>query len=122
MIVLGGFVAIQMSYYYFHGDVTQLTSSEGRFMAHISGVLLLIASLLATPRVWMKKLGALTRFTYFAFLVHILLLDSANRQLAQLSGYGSIDFVLGSSVGLLCCSILIGWSLSQLKITRWLIP
>jgi fucose 4-O-acetylase-like acetyltransferase len=116
------FVLLEGVYLTLHTDLIAASQSEARFVANAAGLALLSAFLLAKPRRWMARVGGLGRYTYFAFLAHVLVLDALNGLLVGLPGFGTAPFALLFALVAFGLSLLLGRAVRGRPALRWLTP
>ncbi len=117
-----GFLITQLLYLRGYDVIHEMTHTQGRFMANLAGLCLLGAFLLAQPRRWMARLAPLGRYTYFAFLVHVLVIDWGFWRLSSLPGFGSLAFGFLSTVALFAICVQLGAFVKRIPALSWLTP
>ncbi len=117
-----GFVLAELVYYVGYEGLANLSHSEARYVANLSGLCLLAALLVARPRVWMERVGTLGSVTYFAFLVHVLLIDAFGYLAASLPGYRTPAFAFLCTLVVFIVSATLGALVRRAPGLRILIP
>lgn len=117
-----GFVLAEVIYYVGYDGLTDMSHSEARYMANLAGLCLLAALLVARPRVWMERVGTLGTVTYFAFLVHVLLIDAFGYLVVGLPGYMTPGFAFVCTVVVFIAATTLGAVVRRTPGLRILIP
>lgn len=117
-LVLG----VQTVYFLLIEDLRELNGAEGRYLANVVGIALLAAFLDWGENSITKKFARLGKYTYFAFLSHVLLLDAVGIHLQALPGFGTVGFGLGTTVVLFAVCLGLGWLVRRWAPLRWLSP
>lgn len=102
---LVGFGLVEWAYHGQHAIIFQTTQSEGRFVAHTGGVLLLFAVLCFGNMGLIQRLSTQGRYTYVAFLVHVLVIEWFRGPMKSWPGYGSLAFAIASTCGVFLLSL-----------------
>lgn len=116
------FLLAEVIYYVGYDGLTDMSHSEARYMANLAGLCLLAALLVARPRVWMEKVGMLGSVTYFAFLVHVLLIDAFGYLVVGLPGYMTAGFAFACTVTVFIAATTLGAIVRRTPGLRILIP
>lgn len=122
LVGLGGFVLFEKIYVDWFVWLKEVTSTEGRYLANLAGVSLFLLALGLSESAWVRWLAPLGRYTYFAFLAHVLVLELVGDTLFHTPGYGSFSFAVFSSVGLLAVCLACAVALKKTPLARWLAP
>lgn len=101
-----GFFIVQFLYANQIDAIRRSTHTEGRFMGNIAALFLLGAFLAVDGRALIRKLAPLGRYTYLAFLSHMLVIEVLRAPLSSLPGYGTLWFSFLSSIGCFALSLL----------------
>jgi hypothetical protein len=88
-------------------------------MANIAAVFLLCSFLALNKSRFVEKLAPLGRYTYLAFLSHMLVLEFLRDPVKDVPGYGSIPVAVATSVVVFSGSLLLSWMIQNF---RWLKP
>ncbi len=124
LVVLGavGFVLTEVAYALTLEKLGAVFWNRVRFFSNIAGAFWMLTFLAAWQGKITKRLAPLGSATYFAYLVHQMVLDSVKRQLTFLPGYGSLGFAIVSTLGVFGVSVGLGLFVSRVRILRWLSP
>ena len=122
VVGLGGFVLFEKIYVDWFVWLKDVTSTEGRYLANLAGVSLFLLALGLSESAWVRWLAPLGRYTYFAFLAHVRGLELIGDVLLSLPGYGSVGFVLVTSVGVMAGCLACAVALKKTPLARWLAP
>ena len=116
------FFSIQILYSENLPLIKERTGTDGRFLAHVAGLALLCgsASISTTPLI--RFLAPIGRFTYVAFLVHILVLELFRTPMKFLPGYGSVSVALLCNVFIFGLSLGISYLVAKYRLFAWLRP
>lgn len=87
--------------------IRRSTHTDGRFMGNIAAIFLLGAFLAMDGRILVQKLAPLGRFTYLAFLSHMLVIEVLRDPVKYLPGYGTLWFSFLTSVVVFALSLLV---------------
>lgn len=116
------FILVQMAYFFALEPLRHLFWTEVRAFANVLGALWLaicVALRKNRPIAWLARFG---RATYFAFLVHQLLLDLVKVPLERLPGHGGAPFALLTSAGIFLASLTLGTWVPKVRWLRPLVP
>jgi len=120
--LITAFFAVEIAYFFALEPLRYLFWTEVRAFANVLGGLWL-AICLALRRnasiVWLARFG---RATYFAFLVHQLLLDLFKVPLQSVPGHGGLLLALATSAGIFCASLALGIWVPKVRMLRLLVP
>ena len=116
------FIAIQSLYLLQLKEIREATLSEGRFMANLAGLAILCTFLALARTSLVQRLAPLGRYTYLAFLCHMLIIELLRRPLQSVPGYGSVTFSLLASVLVLAGSLLVSYTIRKTPALKWLRP
>jgi len=119
---LVGFLGAQFLYAQNVDAIFRTTLSAGRFMANISGAFLLLFFLGSERRAWLARLAPLGKYTYGAFLSHMLFIEFGRQPIKEVSGYGSPWLACLCSVLVFMASLGLSWLIQQTRLLRWLRP
>lgn len=117
LAVLGflGFLSAQFVYASQIDTIRGSTHTDGRFMANIAALFLLGTFLAMDGRALVRLLAPLGRFTYLAFLVHMLVIEVLRGPVKDLPGYGTLLFSLVTSIVVFALSLLISRVIQRSK-------
>ena len=116
------FALVELGYFFALEPLRHLFWTEVRAFANVLGALWLAICLALRknrPISWLSRFG---RATYFAFLVHQLLLDVAKVPLELVPGHGSLAFALLTSVSIFLASLSLGVWVPKVRWLRALVP
>jgi len=116
------FVTVQAAYFFALEPLRHLFWTEVRAFANVLGSLLVAFCLAVrnSPRVrWLARFG---RATYFAFLVHQLLLDLIKVPLQQVVSQGSLAVAFLTTLGIFAVSLALGVWVPKVRWLRPLVP
>lgn len=119
LVLIGAatFLVSQILYGQHVDYIKDLTHTEGRFVANVAGLGLLVAFLGASKARWLARLAPLGRYTYLAFLSHMLVLEAVRVPLQSIPAQGSALTAVVST------AVVFGLSLALSRViagTRWL--
>lgn len=117
-----GFVATEICYVTVLADLGPLFWNRVRFLAHLAGFFWICTFLAARSGPVIERFAPLGTATYFAYLVHQLVLDAIKVPLRQLPGHGTLFFALSSTLLVFLISVLLGVVVSRVRGLRWLSP
>lgn len=121
-LFLGGFVLIEWAYFANNHAIQLATQSEGRFFAHAAGLLLLSAVLCLGDTALIARLSTQGRYTYVAFLVHVLVIEAFRDPTKSWPGYGGLLFALLSTIGVFTVSLGLSHLIARVHYFRVLRP
>jgi peptidoglycan/LPS O-acetylase OafA/YrhL len=113
-----GFVAAQLIYSTNVDAIKAATHTEGRFMANIAAVFLLAGFLALNRSRFVAKLAPLGRYTYLAFLCHMLVIELLRSPLKDVPGYGSVGVAFASSVLVFALSLGVSWLIQNTRFLK----
>lgn len=116
------FVGVQVIYWVMLEEISNATLSEGRFVANVAGLAILCTFLALARTPFVQRLAPLGRYTYLAFLCHMLLIEMLREPFSALPGYGSVIFSLFTSVLVLAGSLLVSYTIRKTPALKWLRP
>ncbi len=116
------FALVQVLYSQHVDGIRAATGTEGRFMANLAGLALLAGSAAISHTRLIRALAPLGRFTYVAFLVHMLVLEAFRAPMKFLPAYGSIPTALLCTFWIFFISLGLSWLVARSKIFAWLRP
>jgi surface polysaccharide O-acyltransferase-like enzyme len=114
-IGLVGFFLAQFFYAHQIDAIRSSTQTDGRFMGNIAALFLLGAFLAMDGRALVRKLAPLGRFTYLAFLVHMLVVEVLRDPVKHLPGYGTLWFSFLTSIVVFILSLLLSRVIQRSK-------
>lgn len=117
-----GFLSTEMIYAFSLEYLGAVFFTQVRFLSNIAGAFWMLMFLAAWQGKITQALAPLGRATYFAYLVHQLVLDSVKKQLLFMPGHGSLWFALVSTVAIFGVSVGLGMLVSRARYLRWLSP
>lgn len=122
LLAMLGFVLTQGFYLENLEWIRKVSQSEGRFMANVGGLLMLVSFLALGRTAFVRRLAPIGRFTYLAFLSHMLVIELFRGVFAALPGYGSVSFSLLASLVVLAGSLLVSYVIRKTPALKWLRP
>jgi hypothetical protein len=114
------FVGSQGLYASYVDAIRSATQTEGRFVGNVAGAALLLGFLAKSqspPARWLSPLG---RYTYVAFLGHMLVLEVIGPASKHWEGYGTVWFGFLSALGVFGASILLSALIAKTRFLAWL--
>jgi peptidoglycan/LPS O-acetylase OafA/YrhL len=100
--------------------IKQATSTEGRFMGNFAALFLLVA-LLSARNTWLvERLSRQGRYTYVAFLCHMLFIELIRNRASALPGYGTAWFAWVTTMLLFLTSLGLSHVVASSKALRFL--
>jgi peptidoglycan/LPS O-acetylase OafA/YrhL len=115
-----GFVLVQTIYATQVEDIKAATQSEGRFMAHLAGLLFLGGFVAISHSRFVHALAPLGRYTYSVFLVHMLIIEIIRPPAAYVYGYGTPLFTFLSSLVVFAIGLGVAWLIQNLRPLKFL--
>lgn len=116
------FVAAELVYFFALEPLRHLFWTEVRAFANVLGSLWLAICLALRRGTWIERLARFGRATYFAFLVHQLLLDLVKVPLARAPGHGTLLLAGVTTVGIFAASLALGVWVPKVRGLRALVP
>lgn len=117
-----GFFATELLYLQGADFLKKWTDTEGRFMANLAALFLLCGFLAMNRTRFVEKLAPLGRYTYLAFLSHMLVLELIRDPVKSIPDYGSPWIALACSVFVFAGSLAIAWLVQHMRLLRPLRP
>ncbi len=115
-----GFFIVQFLYANQIDLIRRSTHTEGRFMGNIAALFLLGAFLAVDGKALVRKLAPLGRFTYIAFLIHMLVIEFLRHPVKSMPGYGTLWFSLVTSLVVFALSLLLSRTIQKHRILSFL--
>ncbi len=119
-LALGSFVLVQALYAIKIEFIREFSDTGGRFMANIAGISLLMFSLAFNESQLVKKIAPLGRYTYLAFLSHMLVIEFFRAPSKNWLGYESLPFSLVEALLVFCVSMALSWLIQRVRFLSWL--
>lgn len=119
-ISVAGFLAMEAIYAINVEAIRAATATEGRFMAHAAGGLLLCALLSVNGSKAVRLLAPLGRYTYLVFLSHILFVELFRIIDQDVPGYGTVTFSLLTAMVIFLVSLGFSWCIQNYRPLRFL--
>jgi hypothetical protein len=116
------FLLTQLAYFFALEPLRHLFWTEVRLFANLAGCLLLSLCLAWRKDAVISWLSRFGRATYFAFLVHQLLLDLIKVPLAGVPGHGGLALALITTAGVFGVSLALGVWVPKVPGLRALVP
>lgn len=102
--------------------IREQTGTDGRFVANVIGLSLLTGSAALGNTRFIRALAPWGRFTYVAFLVHVLVLELLRDPMKQLPGYGTVPVATLCSLAIFAASVALSMLIARSRFLRWLRP
>lgn len=115
-----GFVIVQTIYAAQVEAIKAATHTEGRFMAHLAGLLFLGGFIALNRSRFVRFLAPLGRYTYLVFLVHMLVIEVVRPPATQIYGYGTPLFTFLSSLVVFAIGLGLAWLIQNLRPLKFL--
>lgn len=119
---LGVFLVAQFLYCAHLELIHEATRSEGRFLANVAGLCLLCGSALMSHTRFVQKLAPFGKYTYVAFLCHMLVLELLRGPMHRLPGYGTLPTALLGTFLVFGCSLGLSMLIVHQRWLKWLRP
>jgi hypothetical protein len=116
------FVVTQIAYFFALEPLRVLVWTEVRIFANVLGALWLGLCLALRNSAAIGLLSQFGRATYFAFLVHQLLLDLVKVPLESLVGHGHVGPALAATIGIFSVALVMGVWVPTVRVLRPLVP
>ena len=100
--------------------IRSATHTEGRFMANICGAALLIGFLAKGRSSLVRAFAPFGRYTYIAFLAHIVVLEAIRAPVKNFPGYATVSFAFATTLFVFSGSIAASFAIQRLRFLRWL--
>jgi hypothetical protein len=123
LITVIGFFGFFLAEAIYAGQVMRIkeaTQTEGRFMGNIAALFLLGAFLALDGKTLVRTLAPLGKYTYLAFLVHMLVIELLRIPVLSIPGYGTLWVSLLTSLLVFALSIVVSRVVSQYKVLAFL--
>lgn len=122
VISFGVFVIGQALYSEHVHFIRDQTGTDGRFLANLIGLSLLTGSAALSNTAFIRVLAPWGRYTYVAFLAHVLVLELVRDPMKRLPHYGTIPIAALCSVGIFLASIALSILVNRVRFLSWLRP
>lgn len=114
------FVGSELLYATHVDAIRSATMTEGRFMGNFAGAAILAGFLAKNQSRIVTFLSPLGRYTYVAFLGHIVVLELTSGLLKSIPGYGTLWFCLASSLGIFGASLGLSFLIARVRFLSFL--
>jgi fucose 4-O-acetylase-like acetyltransferase len=115
-----GFAASQTIYATQLDAIQAATHTQGRFMANSAALFFLVFAAALSSTGLVARIAPWGRYTYVAFLAHMLFVELIRDSFKSLPGYGSAWFALGSSLLVFGASLWFSWAVAHTRALRFL--
>jgi len=102
--------------------IREHTGTDGRFLANLIGLALLCGSTALGHTRLIQLLAPAGRFTYVAFLAHVLVLELGRDLMKSLPGYGGVTTALSCAIVIFAVSLAVSVAVARYRVFRWLRP
>lgn len=116
------FFTVQVIYGQTIDHIKQTAGTDGRLLANVAGISLLCTFLCFSGARLFARIAPLGRYTYLAFLCHMLVLHALASPLQWLLGGGTIQAALMSTLLVFTASVLLSRWVAHSPRLRWLRP